>query len=392
MLKKIISILFIFFLFSIKVSAYSLTSDKYILYNLNENKILIEKDSLSRTQIASLTKIMTVTIALENINDYDKKITITKDMLKGLTWDIAAIGFKVGEEVSYNDLLYSAMLPSAADAVNALALSISGSYDEYLKLMNKKALELSLTDTHYSNVIGLYDEENYSSAYDVATLLKYALKNEKFKELFTAKEYILSNGKKINTTIYKFDSEYIIGSKTGYTTKAGRCIASISNVHDTDLMLVTLNNYSKDKPLYINETINIYKYYDNNYSYKNIIDQNDIITTIKAKHSKENNYNVKANKEYTYFLPNDFNKKDLVYKYDGVKEISYYNKKNEKIGSVKIYYKNELLKEIDVFYDGSLTLSIGGFLVKNLFKIIIISIILFIIVSAKKNKKKRKRY
>lgn len=394
MLKKIISILFIFFLFISKINAYNfnLTSDKYILYNLTDNKLLLEKDSHKETQIASLTKIMTVTVALENIKDYDKKIVITKEMLDGLTWDIATIGFKVGDIVSYDDLLYSAMLPSAADAVNALAISISGSYDKYLKLMNKKALELMMLNTHYSNVIGLSDELNYSSAYDISILLRYALKNEKFKEIFTTKTYTLSNGKKINSTIYKFDNDYILGSKTGYTTKAGRCIASISNVKDTNFMLVTLNNYSKNKPTYITETNDIYKYFDENYSYKNIIDEDDLIISIKANHSKEKEYNVKVTKEYTSFLPNTFNKKDLVYKYDGIKEISYYNKKNEKIGNVKVFYKDELLKEIDLFYDGSLTLSISGFLVKNLLKIIIISIILIIIIYAKKNKKYKKRY
>ena len=261
MVKKIISFITIFFLsFNIiNAEEINLTSEKYILYNLNDNKILLEKDSNEKTQIASLTKIMSVIVSIENIKNFDEEVTITSEMLKGLTWDIATIKLKEGDIVTYNDLLYAAMLPSAADAVNALALSLSGSYENHLIMMNAKAKELGLKNTHYSNVIGLTDEDNYSSAYDISQLLMYALKNKKFKEIFETKNYTLSNGKKIATTIIKYDNKYILGSKTGYTTKAGRCLASISSENGVDYLFVTLNNY-KGGHLYIDETINTYKY------------------------------------------------------------------------------------------------------------------------------------
>ena len=169
MVKKIVSIFLFFFLSFIIINAdeVELTSEKYILYNLNDNKVLLEKGSHDETQIASLTKIMTVIVSIENIKDYNEKVTITKDMLKGLTWDISTIGLKVGDIVTYDDLLYAAMLPSAADAVNALALSISGSYENFLIMMNAKAKELELNNTHYSNVIGLTDINNYSNVYHI---------------------------------------------------------------------------------------------------------------------------------------------------------------------------------------------------------------------------------
>ena len=265
MVKKIISIFLLFFLNVIIIYSdeINITSEKYILYNLNDNRVLIEKDSHDETQIASLTKIMTVIVSIEKIKDYDEKVSITKEMLDGLTWDIATVGFKANDEVTYNDLLYASMLPSAADAVNALAISLSGSYENHLKIMNNKAKELGLNNTHYSNVIGLTDNSNYSSAYDVSKLLMYALKNKKFKEIFETKNYTMSNGKTIKTTIYKYDSEYILGSKTGYTKSAGRCLASISYENGVNYLFVTLNNY-KGGHVYIDETINTYKYYDEN--------------------------------------------------------------------------------------------------------------------------------
>ena len=389
MVKKIISIILLFFLFIVKVyGSVNLTSDKYILYNLSDNMVLLEKDSHEETQIASLTKVMTVLVSIENIKNYDDKVIITKDMLKGLTWDIATIGLKENDEVTYNDLLYAAMLPSAADAVNALAISVSGSYENHVKKMNDKAKELELKNTHYSNVIGLTSDDNYSSAYDIGKLLKYALKNKKFKELFVAKEWTMSNNKKIYTTIKKFDSDYIIGSKTGYTTKAGRCIASISNFDNIDFLFVTLNNYSGGH-IYIDETVDTYKYYDENYSYKIIAETNDVITTLKTKYSKEKEINVTPNEKYTYYLGNEFNKKDITYEYEGVDTISYFTKKGKKLGKVNVKYKNEIIKTFDVYYKGELNFSIFKFLWINKFYVLLISFIIFVIYRKKSKKIKR---
>ena len=392
MVKKIVSIFLFFFLSFIIINAdeVELTSEKYILYNLNDNKVLLEKDSHDETQIASLTKIMTVIVSIENIKDYNEKVTITKDMLKGLTWDISTIGLKVGDIVTYDDLLYAAMLPSAADAVNALALSISGSYENFLIMMNAKAKELELNNTHYSNVIGLTDKNNYSSAYDISKLLLYALKNKKFKKIFETKSYIMSNDKKIDTTIIKFDNEYILGSKTGFTTKAGRCLASISYSNGVNYLFVTLNNY-KGGHVYIDETINTYKYYDENYSYKDIINENDTVVTLKTKYSKEDNIDIKLDKEYLYYLKNDFKKSDLIYEYTGINEISYFTKKGTKLGKLKIIYNGNVIKTIDVIYTQSLRFSILKFIWINKYIVILLLTVWFFI-HKKKRKIKRKIY
>lgn len=380
MLKKLSSITIFFFLFALGVNAsdLKLTSEKYILYNLDNNNILEEQDSNDKTQIASLTKIMTIIVAIENIEDFDEKVTIKKEMLDGLTWDIAKIGFKVGEVYTYNDLLYAAILPSAADAVNALAISISGSYDKYLKLMNDKANELGLVNTHYSNVIGLTDENNYSSAYDISKLLEYSLNNKKFREIFTTKSYTLTSGKTVKATVSKYDDKYIIGSKTGYTSKAGRCLASISDVNGAHLLMVTLNNYNKDAT-YINETIETYKYYDENYSLKDIINKEDIITTINAKYSRNKTYNIKVDKEYYYYLENNFDKDGLIYDYSGLDEISAFDKKDKYLGTVKIYKGEQLLNEIDIKYDGSLKVNVFGIVFRIFYILLIVVFIVFLV-------------
>lgn len=391
MLKKIISLILVFFLFIIEINAESieLTSEKYILYNLNDDMVLLEKDSNEKTQIASLTKVMTVIIAIENIKNFNETVVITSEMLEGLTWDIATVKLKEGDIVTYNDLLYAAMLPSAADAVNALAISISGSYENHLKKMNHKAKELGLKNTHYSNVIGLTDEDNYSTAYDISKLLLYALKNKKFKQIFETKSYVMSNGNEIKTTIYKYDSDYILGSKTGFTTKAGRCIASISNFDGVDYLLVTLNNYSAGHT-YIDETVSTYKYYDENYSYKVIASEDDVVATVKTKYAKEKELNLTPNEEYKYYLSNDFDKKNITYEYEGIEEVSYFTKKGKRLGIVNVKYNNEIIKTFDIFYKGELSFSFIKFLWINKLFIIFIAIICYFSYKIK-HKKRRKR-
>ena len=131
----IIKIIFFLLLFVeiIYAKEIDLKSEKYILYNLNDNEILFENESHEETHVASLTKIMTAIVAIENIDDFNEKIVITYDMLKNIEWDVAVVGFEVGEILTYNDLLYGTILSSGADAVNALAISISGSEEKFVE-------------------------------------------------------------------------------------------------------------------------------------------------------------------------------------------------------------------------------------------------------------------
>lgn len=371
-----------------------LISDKYILYNLNDNKILMKKNENEETQIASLTKIMTIIVAIENITDFDEKVTITKDMVNNIEWDVAKIGLKSGDIVTYNDLLYGAMLPSAADCVNALAISISGNYKDFIKLMNNKVKELKLKHTHFENVVGLYSKDNYSSAYDVAEILKYSLKNQKFKQIFEAKEYVLTNGKKINSTLKTYnkkvgeDISYITGAKTGYIKLAGNCLASTATIDNVNYLLVTLNAYSNKKSPHILDATSTYKYFSNNYSYKYILTKNDVVVNLKTKYAKEKNIDIHSSQEYKYYLKNDFNKESIKYEYDGIKEISYFTKKGTTLGKVKIKLNDEILETFELIYNENLTFSIASFLWIN--KAYVIAIILFIIILLKINKRKKR--
>lgn len=375
----------------------SLISDKYILYNLNDNKILTSKDENVKTQIASLTKLMTVLVATENIKNFNEKVTITSEMINNIEWDVAKIGLKKGQVVTYDDLLFCTMLPSAADCANGLAISIGGSYDKFVEMMNEKANDLGLKNTHFANPVGLYAKENYSTAYDVAELLKYSLKNKKFKEVFEKKDYTLTTGKKVKSTLKSYnekigeDISYITGAKTGFIDEAGRCLASTATIDNVNYMLITLNAYSSKKSPHILDATATYKYFSNNYSYKNILDKNDTIVKLKTKYAKEKEVSIHHDEEFTSYLKNDFKKEDLIYDYDGIKEISYFTKKGTKLGTVKIKYNNEVLKEFIVNYNETLNFSVWQFIWINKFYIIIAVVIIYFLALVNKKNRRRKR-
>ena len=137
-----------------------LNSKNVIVYNKDEGKIIYEKNADEKTKIASLTKIMTTIIAIENIEDLNEKVTITSSMLNGIPYDASTAGLKVGETYTYDELLYASMIPSGADATQALAISLTGSIKNFVKKMNDKAKELDMENTNFINTTGL-DEEGH---------------------------------------------------------------------------------------------------------------------------------------------------------------------------------------------------------------------------------------
>lgn len=381
--KRIIKILFLCFLLIdvVYASSLNLVSEKYYLYNLTEDKVMLEKDAHVKTDIASLTKIMTIIVSIENITDFNEEVEITGEMLESIEWDVSVAGFHRGDKVTYNDLLYGAMLPSGADATNALAISTAGSFGNFIDLMNKKVNDLGLKNTHFSNVVGLYDEENYSSAYDMAQILIYSLKNEKFKEVFETKTYTTTTGKQLKATLSHYgkdiDVSLIKGSKTGYIEKAGRCLASTASFNESDYVLVTLNAYSPEMSVHVTDSLEIYNYYKDNYSYHDYLNKEDIIVTLDTKTSKEDEVSIVSGISKRVFYDNSFDKEKVEYVYKGEKEVSSFTEKGTKLGEVSVKYNGEEIDKFDLIYNSELTFSLKKYLFEN---IIIVIVGMFIII------------
>ena len=357
---KIILIYLIFSISVVEAEEFNITSEQVILYNLNDNTVLYEKESETKTQIASLTKIMTTIVALENVDNLEEEVTVTKEAFEGI-YGYSQVGLKIGDKVTIKDLLYGTMLPSGADAVNALAIHISGSVDSFVELMNEKAQELNLNNTHFDNPIGMDSDDNYSTAKDIATTLLYGLQNETFKEIFTAREYTITNlNLPLKSTLISYSKSYgldiseITGAKSGFTDEAGLCLASIATIDDVDYLLVTMGAETKNRSNAVRDTLEIYDYYSSTYSYQTIMEKDQVLATIPIKWGKEKTYEIKAVEDKELYLENGLRKNKLKYEYDGIEELNYSIKKGTKLGTITVTYRNEELVTYDVYLNDTL--------------------------------------
>ena len=258
-------------------SKVKLYSPNAILVRLKDGKVAFETKSKEKIYPASLTKIMTAIIAIENIADMHEKIVLTESIFRNLYEDNASMaGFLPNEEVSAIDLLYGTLLPSGADAAAGLAILSLDSESEFVNKMNEKAEQLGMVDTHFTNVSGLYDDNHYSTVNDIATLLEYALKNETFREVFTSvtKTTASTNkhpdGIKLYSTMFKnmgnyeFDGGEILGGKTGYAgEESGLCLASLAVKNGTEYILVTAAaaGNQNTEPYHIMDAFTVYGEY-----------------------------------------------------------------------------------------------------------------------------------
>ena len=373
-------------IFNVYAKDFSVTANNIILYNLNDDSIIYEKNSEERVSIASITKIMTALVALENIDDLSDTVIITENDF-AYTSGYSKAGFSVGDTLTYEDLLYGILLPSGAEAVNSVVNNTLG-LNEFVKEMNNLAKRIGMNNTSFSNPIGRDSDTNYSTANDVAIMLKYALKNPEFKKIFTTKEYEATNGLKLQSTLMPYKDilniNLIDGSKSGFTRDAGRCLASITTLNDVPYLLVVLdssldNNYSA-----VSDSITIYEYYSNNYSYQTILNKDLVIDTIPINYSKTKEYEIKIDEDVSMYLKND-SIDNLTYEYDGIKKIKYNTKEGSKLGTIKVYDNDTLLYESDVY----LNVDIAYY---NFYLLgIIVVIFLFIIVIFWKIKRRRRR-
>ena len=388
-MKKVLSFIFIFILFMVRAKGLELdiSSKNAILYNMDSGEVLYEKDADEKVSIASLTKIMTALVSIENIKDLDSHVVLTTDDFKGLVEaNAVTAGFTKGEVVTYRDLLYGLLLPSGADAAKALARNIAGSEENFIKMMNEKVGEMNLENTHFSTVIGLDDDNNYSTAREVALIFKEALKNKDFQTIIKTKKYTSSDSKvKFHSTIqsnakkFEIDVPYILGGKTGTTTDAGLCLATIAKENDVNYMLVTLGAlYDKKAPHNIEDAQTIYDYFIENYGNHIIVDKETPFTEINVKYGSEKTLKLYPTKNITKYLENDYDKNDIKCVYDGREEITAFTKKGEKLGTLEIYYQDDLIDKENIVLTESLQFSIFEFAKENI--VIILSIITVFVV------------
>ena len=252
MCKKIISFfiaLTLIYSANISSSSASSVSDSAkasILMIQGSNEVIYSKNPDKKLSMASTTKIMTAVLVIENGN-LDEEITVTDKMVRV---EGTSSGLLAGDKIDLKTLLYCMMLQSGNDAANVAAFAISGSIEKFADLMNKKAQEIGMENTHFATASGLDSDDHYSTAYDMALLTSYALNLPLFVEICSAYTKTVSYGNpKYNRTITNHNKllksyEGMIGVKTGYTKKSGRCLVTAAQRNGLTLICVTLDDWS----------------------------------------------------------------------------------------------------------------------------------------------------
>lgn len=266
-MKKCIFFLFIIFIFPINANAYS-----EIVMDKDSNRVLFGKNIYDKSLIASTTKIMTSIIAIENGNLNDKYVVGNE--IKEVYG--SSMYLSIGEKISLKELLYGLLLRSGNDAAVVIANNVCRNEKEFINLMNEKVKELKLKNTIFSNPHGLDNKnENISTAYDLAIIMKYAMGNKTFvniskkrvKKFKTNKNKYTLYNKNLLLNRYKYN----VSGKTGYTSKAGYTFVSFSKKGKTSLIVVTLGEKNR-----FNRHMELYKKYFNNYKTYKVIDKDKI--------------------------------------------------------------------------------------------------------------------
>lgn len=414
-MKRFILIILVLISPFLCVNVYSLEeinlySPNYIIYDMTDEKIVKSSNVDVVTAPASLTKIMTTIIAIESINNLDASVVYTNEMKTGIDFDASLAGLKVGEAYTYRDLLYASMLPSGADATNALAYSLCGNVPTFVNLMNEKAASLGMKDTHYVNVTGLDIDNHYSTVNDVFILLKYALKNDLFKTIYTTKSYHVSNSLNnrnlvdpylVESTVSKaasklgLDPSRIVGAKTGYTDNAGQCISFIFNSNGHDYLAITTKaKFVMGMQYHVRDAFSIINYVDNNYDNQILISKDSVIDEVNVELATVDKYEIKTNEDTLKYLSNDYDKTKVEVKYEGVHSIKYNYDKNKPLGKIIISYDGDIIATEEVFLNQELELSISkavdkykGFIVISSLGLLILIVLLILLGKKRKRRK-----
>ena len=285
----------------------TLSSDAAVLIDASSGRVLYDKNMSEKKYPASTTKILTAILAIENCELSDIA-TVSYNAVSSVPSGYSTASLQVGEELTIEQLLNVLLIHSANEAGFVLAEHIGGSVSSFSTMMNTKAIEIGCTNTHFTNPSGIFDEEHYSTAYDLALITQYCMKNETFRNIvsktsctipatnkydkrtYTNTNELLINNKNNSSNYY----EYAIGIKTGYTSGSKHCLISASLKDGLELICVILgaNGTSNGLSPRAQDSKTLYEYAYNNYSLKNIVSKDSKITETKISNGTNDTKNL----------------------------------------------------------------------------------------------------
>lgn len=272
---------------------FTIYSEGAILIDSNSGKVLYGKNENEQLYPASTTKIITAILAIENCNP-SEKIKASYNAVMSIPAGYSNAAIQPDETLTVDELLNLFLIHSANEVGYIFAEHISGSVEDFAELMNKKATELGCKNTHFTNPSGIHSAEHYSTAYDMALIARYCMKNETFRNIVSKKsctveatdKYEKRYFKNTNSLIdpsSKYYYEYAIGTKTGYTSQAKRCLIATSLKDGLELITVTLGAESSVPDTRYEDTINLFEYGYSNYKEQKIISKDTVAKDINIK-------------------------------------------------------------------------------------------------------------
>ena len=327
-----------------------------ILYEVNTDTILMEQDADMKLFPASTTKLMTALVALEYGNP-DDVVTVTSEAIDGL-YELGSASYLLnGEQISFMDLMRYLLIGSGNDAANALAIHVSGSIEGFVELMNNKAQELGMTNTNFVNPHGLHNEEHYTSARDLLTLTKEAMKNDIIAQLVAEDELVLPVTNKHDRTTTKYTTNHLltkkstgeyyyegaIGIKTGTTTPAGLCLVAGCVKGDYTYYSVVLGcEKMEGRSLQFEETIKLFNWGAATWSQQVMLSSSQPIADVPVRLGDEKDtVVVRPSENITAMLPNTFETDDLELDYTLAEDVVAPVKAGDVLGELTVRYDDK---------------------------------------------------
>lgn len=433
MLKRFFSIIFTFFLLIVticpvftagayEITGFNITAKAGMLVSLDTGEILYSNNIDQKVYPASIAKIMTVTLMLESEKfNPDAKISMTKEILDSLLGTGSAVSnLKAEEEFTQLDLAYLVLMSSYGDCAYLAAEYYGGSVDGFVDMMNNKAAELNLTGTHYSNPIGLHDENTYTTVRDVYTLTTYALKNETFKKICETSRYSMpatnkSSTRTLSSTNLLQDSttpyyyQYAKGVKTGYTDEAGRCLVSTASYNGYNYLCVLMGCPPKEDRHFV-ESAELYRWGFNNFSFREVANSKEPVCEIPVELSLNTDYvPLYFEKPFITVLPKEADDSTIVVKtHLNSKSTKAPVKKGDILGTADVIYAEQVIGTVNLVAGNDVEVSrilvalsyVKGIFTSVYMKVLIafavIAVVIFIIMCIRLNiarlRKRRVKY
>ena len=337
-MKKLVLILLL--LIPINIKAYESSASCVVLMDMDSLNVIYGENMHDVRSVASISKIMTAIVAIENA-DVNSTVTIGEEITKAYG---SGIYIKQGEEITLESLLYGLMLRSGNDAALAIANYVGGDIDNFVEMMNEKAVEIGMKNTTFNNPHGL-DENggNLSTAYDMALLTSYAMQNENYRKIVSTKKYTLKTNMNYYSWINKHkllhSHNYITGGKTGFTDIAKRTLVTTASKDNINLVVVTLNDGND-----FVDHINLFEEAFANYSNYNILKKGEIEII------DENYYTDKLyiNNDFNYSLNNN-EQNNVLLNFKLEKKKNYNN--NDEVGIVEVLINNQKVHEEKIYVE-----------------------------------------